>query len=159
MSSDPLVDEYVGKIEPLLPLARRAFGSRGQDSPNHAASREYTALLAEFKERGGNLQRLAGALGVEYSGVRRRIVMRNVSVSEISRTKRPRNSVSAEELDAVASRIKAAKEINVEAYHDALRDAYVAGIPMATLAAKLNISSAAPLYYGVARSQQRMSTV
>lgn len=54
-----LVAEYKAKIEPLFPLAKKAYGSRGQNTPAHKASREYTRLLVEFSERGGSLPELA----------------------------------------------------------------------------------------------------
>ncbi len=59
-----LVQEYKTKIQPILPLAKKAFGSRNQETPAHDASREYTRLLIEFHKRGGSLPQLAKALKV-----------------------------------------------------------------------------------------------
>ena len=56
-----LVQEYKTKIQPILPLAKKAFGSRNQETPAHDASREYTRLLIEFHKRGGSLPQLAKA--------------------------------------------------------------------------------------------------
>jgi len=52
MNTD-LVTEYKSMIEPLFPMAKKAYGSRDQLTPNHEASREYTRLLTEFHEKGG----------------------------------------------------------------------------------------------------------
>jgi hypothetical protein len=78
-----LVEEYKSKIEPILPAAKRANGSRKKSTPEHEASRQYTKLLVEFHDKGGSLPQLASALSVAYSGIRRRVVMNSVSVEQI----------------------------------------------------------------------------
>lgn len=82
MSSE-LVAQYKVKIEALFPLAKKAYGSRKQDTPAHRASREYTRLLVEFSSLGGNVPELARVLKVAYPGVRRRIIMEKVFISDI----------------------------------------------------------------------------
>ncbi len=77
-----LVQEYKEKIEPILPLAKKAYGSREQQTPAHNASREYTRLLIEFHKRGGSLPKLAKELKVAYAGVRRRVVMDDEEVKK-----------------------------------------------------------------------------
>jgi hypothetical protein len=149
-----LVAEYKEKIEPLLSMAKKAFGSREQDTPNHRASREYTRLLTEFHERGGSLPTLAKELDVAYAGVRRRVVMQNVSVSLV----RPKVRAKSEELNNAITRVKIAKAKSVDEYHDQLAAEYRAGVSLAALARSLGLSSAAPLYYGVQRSIQRRSS-
>jgi hypothetical protein len=153
MTANPLVQQYKKKIKPILPKAQKAYGPRDQDTPNHEASREYTRLLTEFYELGGSLPQLAEALGVAYAGVRRRVVMRNVSVTdarpEVRVKKTPRN------IEAAANRVERAKLKGTDAYHDQLRKEYEAGIPMSRLAHAMGVSSSAPLYYGVQRSLQR----
>jgi hypothetical protein len=153
MTANPLVAQYVKKIKPLLPLAQKAYGSRTQDTPAHEASREYTRLLTEFYELGGSLPQLAAALGVAYAGVRRRVVMRNVCVSDA----RPASSTKTRPRDvaAAAKRINRAKLKGTDAYHDQLRKEYESGISMSALTHELGVSSSAPLYYGVQRSMQR----
>jgi hypothetical protein len=148
-----LVEEYKVKIEPILPLAKKAFGSREQVTPAHNASREYTRLLIEFQKRGGSLPQLAKELKVAYAGVRRRVVMNNVAVAAIKPTAR----ASKEDLNNSADRVRKAKEISVDAYHDQLAKEYQSGISLSNLAKALGLSSAAPLYYGVQRSLQRIS--
>lgn len=149
--SQELVNEYKAKIEPLLPLAKKAYGSRDQDTPRHRASREYTRLLTEFHEKGGSLPTLAKELDVAYAGLRRRVVMQNVSVAKV----RPKARAKSEELSGALARVKEAKAQSVDQYHDQLATEYEAGISLAALARSLGLSSAAPLYYGVQRSIQR----
>lgn len=150
MSTD-LVSEYQAKIKPILPLAKKAYGSRTQDTPAHDASREYTRLLTEFHDKGGSLPQLAKELNVAYAGVRRRVVMQNVAVSKI----KPRSRARSEELSGALARVKEAKSKSVDEYHDQLALEYESGISLATLAKAMGLSSAAPLYYGVQRSLQR----
>lgn len=152
MSSD-LVAEYAAKIEPILPLAKKAYGSRDQDTPQHEASREYTRLLTEFYDKGGSLPQLAKKLDVAYAGVRRRVVMKDVSVSKV----KPRVRAKSEDLNDAYARVKAAKALTVDEYHDQLAREYEAGVSLASLARMMGLSSAAPLYYGVQRSLQRRS--
>ena len=138
-------------IRPLLPLAKKAYGSRSQNTPAHDASREYTRLLVEFHERGGSLTDLAKTLDVAYAGLRRRVVMRNVTVSTV----RPKTRGTLVGVPDAVSRILAAKSIGVDAYHDQLAEEYRAGISLAGIARQMGLSSSAPLYYGVQRSLQR----
>lgn len=147
MSSDTLTRDYAEKIEPLLPLAKRAYGSRSQSSPAHDASREYTRLLVEYSERGGNISAIARELGVTYAGVRRRVVTAKLPTSPY---RRPRMKYSEEEIQRAADRITAARERGgSEAYHEAIVREYERGVSLAAVAKCLGLSSAGPLYYGV----------
>ena len=148
-----LVQEYKSKIEPILPLAKKAFGARSKSSPAHDASRQYTQLLIEYHKRGGSLPKLAKELKVAYAGLRRRVVMDNVAVSAI----KSQSSIKLTPRDyaEAASRIISCKKISVEAYHEQLAIEYKEGISLSRLAKELGLSSAAPLYYGVQRSLQR----
>jgi AraC-like DNA-binding protein len=153
MNGEELVEEYARLIEPILPMAKRAYGLREQVTPAHEASREYTRLLLEYQSRGGSLPTLAKRLGVAYAGVRRRVVMSGTSVSKHRPASRlPR---SAQNVEAAAERVRAAKAVGVARYHDQLALEYRSGISLAALARHLGLSSAAPLYYGVQRSIQR----
>lgn len=153
--NDQLVQEYKEKIEPLLILAKKAYGSRNQDTPAHNASREYTRLLIEYQKRGGSLPKLAKELKVAYAGVRRRVVMNSVAVASIKPSVRSLRQSDA--VDNAAIRVKKAKETGVNEYHDQLAKEYTAGVSLSALAKALGLSSAAPLYYGVQRSLQRSS--
>ncbi len=146
-----LILEYAEKIRPILPLAKKAYGARNQASPEHDASRKYTDLLIEFKSKGGSLPQLAKTLDVAYPGLRRRIVMNNVAVSSIKPKIR---ATHQENLDAV-SRVKQAKGVGIDQYHDQLAQEYRSGVSLSVLARELGLSSAAPLYYGVQSSLKR----
>lgn len=147
-----LVEEYKSLIEPLLPLAKRAYGSRFQNTPAHQASKEYTRLLCEFYEKGGSLADLARALKVAYPGVRRRVVMENVSISTI----KPRRKADKKQVPLAVERIKNARQTGgVPAYHNQIAEEYKNGFSLQDLAKGLGLSSAAPLYYGAQRSMQK----
>lgn len=151
--SNELVQQYKSKIEPILPLAKKAFGSRTQETPAHNASREYTRLLIEFQQLGGSLPQLAKELKVAYAGVRRRVVMSNVAVSSIK--SKPSKKFEEQDYENAASRVRSAKESGVDEYHAQLAKEYESGLSLSRLAKKLGLSSAAPLYYGVQRAVQR----
>jgi hypothetical protein len=132
-------------------MAKKAYGSREQTTPAHEASREYTRLLTEFHDKGGSLPKLAKALHVAYAGMRRRVVMQDVSVSSV----KPRVRAKTEDLTDSMISVKAAKAMGVDEYHDQLAAEYEAGVSLSMLARSMGLSSAAPLYYGVQRSLQR----
>jgi hypothetical protein len=148
-----LIEDYAQRIQPILEIAKKAYGSRSQDTPEHKASREYTRLLAEFQNLGGSLPLLAKRLNVQYSGVRRRVVMNNVSVSAV----KPKIRLKGDAIIESVVRVRSAKEKGTDEYHDQLADEYRLGISLANLAKELGLSSAAPLYYGVQKSIQRNS--
>lgn len=148
-----LVEEYKSKIEPILPSAKKANGSRKKATPEHEASREYTRLLVEFYRKGGSLPRLADALGVAYSGIRRRVAMDNVSVEHIK--PKTRAAITEQDIADAVQRVRQARSEGMVEYHDQLAAEFRNGIPLAVLARKLGLSGAAPLYYGVQRSIQR----
>lgn len=148
-----LVEEYKSRIEPILPAAKRANGSRKKVTPEHDASRQYTELLIEFHDKGGSLPQLASALGVAYSGIRRRVVMNSVSVEQIK--PKTRVSYTSQDIDDAVQRVQQAKTEGMLEYHDQLAVEFKNGIPLAVLAKRLGLSGAAPLYYGVQRSIQR----
>jgi hypothetical protein len=147
-----LVEEYAQKIEPLIPLAQKAYGSRTRRGPEHDASRAYTALLSEFQERGGSLPLLAKRLKVAYAGIRRRVAMRDISPSSF---KPSTTRKTEEEIQESAERVLLSKTRGTDAYHDQLAKEYRSGVAFSVLARHLKLSSAAPLYYGVQRSIQR----
>lgn len=151
--SQELVEEYAAKIEPILPMAKKAYGRRNQDTPAHRASRQYTELLREFQEKGGSLPMLAQRIQVAYAGVRRRVAMSDINVSEY----KPRIRLKEQNIEAASERVRSAKEKGTDAYHDQLRSEYMSGISLSNLAKHMGLSSAAPLYYGVQRSLQRQT--
>jgi hypothetical protein len=147
---DALVEKYAPLLRELLPLARKAYGSRSTKSPQHDASREYTRLLVEYYEQGGSLIAISQAVGVTYAGVRRRVT----TVGITSTGKRVRSRATDEQIADAVSRIRVAKDKSVEEYHEALRHEYEDnGISLTKIAKGLGLSSANPLYYGVARTK------
>lgn len=155
MNKDDLVEEYALKIEPHLELAKKAYGARSHESAEHRASREYTKLLVEYYEKGGSLSALGKRIKVSYPGIRRRVITSNVNVANIRPEKR--TPTKDQDIRGAAERVKMAKRMDADAYHDQLRKEYESGISLANLARELGLSSAAPLYYGVQRSLQRYS--
>ena len=136
-----------------MPLAKKAFGSRSQETPAHKASREYTRLLIEFQQLGGSLPKLAKELDVAYAGIRRRVVMSNVAVSSIKN--KPSKKFEEQDYEDAAFRVKFEREKGVDEYHAQLAKEYRSGLSLSRLARKIGLSSAAPLYYGVQRAVQR----
>jgi len=151
-ASNELVEEYANRIEPLLPLAQKAYGARTRMGPHHEASREYTALLSEFQSKGGSLPLLAKRLNVAYAGMRRRVAMRDISASSF----KPKTTrKTKEQIQEAAQRVLDAKMRDTDSYHDQLAKEYRSGVAVSVLAKELGLSSAAPLYYGIQRSIQR----
>jgi len=150
-STDKLLSDYKKKIEPILPLAKKAFGSRLHTTPAHDASRKYTALLKEYYEKGGSLVAMANELGVAYAGIRRRVLTAGIDALP----SRKRSSLTEAQTEKGIERIKKAKAKSPEAYHSALQAEYEKGISLAKVAKALGISSSQPLYYGVQRSLAR----
>lgn len=120
MKKDELTDKYAAKIEPILPLAKRAFGLRGQATPEHKASEKYTELLKEYYSKGGSLVALAEKLGVAYSGMRRRIF----ASSTPPRPRKPRSQSTEASIEKTLTRVVKAKETSTERYHEELYKAY-----------------------------------
>lgn len=147
MTRDPdRLERYAAQIEPLLPLAKKAFGSRDTVSPQHDASRAYTKLLVEFYNGGeGSLLDMAKRLGVQYAGVRRRVVNADVKPS----SHRKRMKFDQDVYDAAVKQIREAQQDSVYAYHLMLFNQWQAGLSMAKIAKDMGLSSANPLYYGV----------
>lgn len=149
-----LVIKYKTKIEALFPLAKKAYGSRKQETPAHKASREYTRLLVEFSSLGGNLPELAKVLKVAYPGLRRRIIMEKVSISDIQQHRK----ADISELPEAIKRIRESRENGGSVfYHNQLLKEYINGFSLQDLAKGLGLNSAAPLYYGVQRSINKAS--
>jgi hypothetical protein len=147
---DELVEQYAPLLKELLPLARKAYGSRSTKSVQHDACREYTRLLVEYYNNGGSLIAISQAVGVTYAGVRRRVTTVDITPS----SKRIRSRATEADISSAVERIKEAKLKGVTEYHEALRKEYEDnGISLTKIAKGLGLSSANPLYYGVARTK------
>jgi hypothetical protein len=149
--NEELLEQYRALIEPILPLAKKAFGSRSQNTPAHDASREYTILLIEYHSKGVSLPALAKSLNVAYPGMRRRVVMDSISLAEI----KPQKKAKKSELPSAIQRVKDAREIGAGAYHNQLAEEYKNGFSLQDIAKGLGLSSAAPLYYGAQRALKK----
>lgn len=146
-----LVEDYAEKIEPLLELAKRAYGSRSTLSPQHDASRAYTALLVEYYAKGGSLLELASKLKVTYAGLRRRIITAELPASK----KRTRSKATPDDVTTTATALKALQQTgDTEEYHNAVYQAYeIEGISLGKLAKAMGLSSSNPLYYAVSKAR------
>lgn len=151
-TSRELTEKYALKIEPILPLAKRAYGLRGQETPEHKASTKYTELVKDYYAKGGSLVALAERLGVAYSGLRRRVF--TSSVPPVARKTRSKHDDVA--LSKVLSAVTKARDTSTEEYHKQLHKAYHQGVSLAKLAEGLKLSSSAPLYYAVQRQEIRI---
>jgi hypothetical protein len=148
---DKLLDTYAKKIKPILPLAKKAFGSRAHTTPAHNASRQYTQLLVEYYSKGGSLVAMANELDVAYAGIRRRILTADQEILP----SRKRSTLTDAQVQKGIERIKKAKQKSPEAYHEALAAEYDKGISLAKVADALGISSSQPLYWGIQRARLR----
>lgn len=156
--------QYAEKLRPLLPLATRAYGPRTRMSPAHDASRQYTAALVEYNERGGSLPALAQELGVTYASLRRRILTADLEPTPRThaaaryRQRAARTPEYEEMLDNYVSAIQSLKEDpstdSIE-YHEALLAAYEDGVPPSYLAKRLGQSSTGAIYYGINAARVR----
>ena len=153
MTKDDLTLKYAKKIEPLLDLAKRAYGLRNQNTPAHKASTKYTELAKEYYEKGGSLVALADELGVAYSGLRRRIFTSTTGSS----SRKPRSRATEEATQKVLTQVLKARDASTERYHAEIYKAYHAGVSLARLSKGLNLSSSAPLYYAVQRHEIRLN--
>jgi hypothetical protein len=151
---DALTLVYAKKIAPLIELAQKAYGLRGQDTSEHRASAKYTALLKEYYAKGGQLVPLSKELGVHYSGLRRRVFSSDTSTFT---ARKRRSTLTLEQTEKWVEEILKAKEDSEEAYHNVVFKAYQAGASLAAIAKKIGISSSAPLYYAVNRHETRLA--
>lgn len=147
--NEEMTKEYADKLAALLPLARTAYGSRNTKSPQHDASREYTRILLEFYSKGGSLLKMASLLKVTYAGLRRRII-----TDQVAPYSKVHSKATPEQITNAVAKIKSAKAIGVDEYHEAIRSEYEDNkVSLAKIAKGLGLSSANPLYYAVARAK------
>lgn len=154
--TEELTAVYAEKLKPMVESAKKACGSRTQDTPNHEISRQYTALLREYYEQGGNLVTLAKELGVAYSGIRRRVFLSAVIITSGGRK---RSTSTQQEIDDAVARVRRAKAAGTRQYHAQLATEYLQnGVSLGKIAQGLGIKNASPLYYAVQRHQKRIAT-
>ena len=154
---DELLNEYAKLMEPLLPLAKKAYGSRATKSPQHDASREYTRLLVEFYSKGGSLLQLVDRLNVTYAGVRRRIITAEIPAEPKGKSSKVDNNIVTQRAEDLK---KIQAEGDTEKYHQEVYQVYVVEkISLAKIAKAMGLSSANPLYYAVAKAKIAKSEI
>lgn len=149
-----LADSYAKKIEPFVEDAKRAYGSREQNTVAHKASRRYTELLVEYYEKGGSIQMIAERLGVTYAGIRRRIVTSKNMIPPMPR----RKGLTEEVVEAHIERVRKAKDRGTDQYHAAIAQARENGVALSAIARGLGISNASPLYYALQQHYMRRAS-
>lgn len=138
------------RIRPLLPEAKRAYGSQAPDSEPRQASEKVNALILHFVEHGGRIPDLARCLegDISTSGLRRRVrIARGTDQSSmegqdqvVGRVKRPRGRTDDESVDAAVKAVQEARKQGGRAYGDAVRQVYDDGVSLRAIAEKIGIS-------------------
>ena len=148
-----LLTQYVPDLVTLKPLAEKAFGARDTSSDAHEASRQYTALLKEYADKGGSLIMMANALNVTYPALRRRVMTAEVAPLD----RHHRSKATAEQYAFAVQSLTIYRQGmgTTEEYHDALLDCYNDGLSINRLAKELGLKSAYPLYYGINKARMR----
>lgn len=141
-----LVEEYAEQLRPLLPLAAKAYGTQGPNSPSRQASDKVNKLLLEYvDQKGGNVTHLADTLGkdvISLPGLRRRLrAARNGGhmLGSLS-TSRKRGSRDPERVAAAAKKIENAKHISSTSYGQAVREVYSSGVSLSAVAKEMGVS-------------------
>lgn len=138
-----LVEEYAAELREVLPLARRAVGTRRPDSPERQASDRVNELILEYadKER-GNITHLANALKGEISlpGLRRRLrAARSRSLGSFA-TSNKRGTKDPAKVSAAAKKIADARRLGPNEYRDAVREVYADGVNLTAVAEEIGLS-------------------
>ncbi len=138
------------KIRPLLPEAKRAYGSQAPDSAPRQASEQVNALILHFVEHGGRIPDLAQCLEGEIStsGLRRRVrIARGTDTSSmegqdqvVGRVKRPRGKTDEESVAKAVKKVQEARKQGGRAYGDAVREVYEEGNSLSAIAERIGIS-------------------
>lgn len=140
--STSLTEDYAARIKPLIPEARRAYGSAPAGSEPRRASDTYNTLLLEYQNRGGNIAKLAEALGVADVTLRRRlrVARSGQKLGTVGLSTRGRAIRDEPRVTQAAARIAEARDTSPEAYRDAVREAYDANISLYAVAKTMGIS-------------------
>lgn len=142
--------EIADLIRPLLPLAKKAYGSQAPDSDPRKASEEINAYILFYVERGGRIPELAQHLegDISLSGLRRRVrIARGADTSAyegqeqvVGRVSRPRGKKDPESVSEAVRSIQEARKQGGRVYGDAVRRAYDDGISLKAIADQIGIS-------------------
>lgn len=139
-----LVDEYAERMRPLLPLAAKAYGTQGPNSPSRQASDQVNELILEYvDQKGGNVTHLANALegDISLAGLRRRLrSARNGGLLGSTTTGRKRGSKDPEVVIPAAKKIAQARNVSPATYGKAVREVYQDGVSLSAVAKELKCS-------------------
>ncbi len=151
MSDSAFAELIANKIRPLLPEAKRAYGSQPPGSPTRVASEEVNAYILHYVQKGGKVPALAHELegDISLSGLRRRVrIARSQEQAAlegqeqvVGRTKRPRGKTDPEQVKEASERIDIARQKGGRVYGDAVRAVYDEGISLKAVAENLQIST------------------
>jgi hypothetical protein len=139
-----LVGEYAEQLRPLLPRARRAYGTQGPNSSARQASDQVNVLLLEYVNKGGNVTHLANELEgvISLAGLRRRLrSARNTRglLGTVS-SPRKRGSKEPERVKSAAARVEEARGVSPTAYGDAVRSVYAENVSLSAVADEMGVS-------------------
>lgn len=161
MSSDSraFAEDTAEKIRPLLPQAKRAYGSQPAGSPSRLASDQINVYLLNYVKHRGNVPALARELegDISLSGLRRRIrIARALDQAllegenpPVGRVKRARGSKDPEEVHKAVKIVQEGREQGGRAYGEAVRQVYEDGISLTAVAKELGIT-----YYSLWSAQR-----
>lgn len=140
-----LVEEYAERLRPLLPIARKAYGTQGPQSEARLASQRVNKILLDYvDEKGGNVTHLANELGtdmISLAGLRRRLrSARSGHSLGATSTSKKRGDKNPGRVAEAAERIKTAKEKGSPEYGAEVRKVYDEGVSLAAVAGKIGIS-------------------
>lgn len=154
MISFSSAEEVADAIRPLLPHAKRAYGSQLAGSDAREASEMVNAILLVYTSKGGRLPELAKHLegDIALSGLRRRIrIARGVDSSTMEGIEPPSGKVPRKQGSKDPERIKEAVEAiqatrkknggpGGRAYGDAVRKAYDDGLSLQAIADEIGVT-------------------
>jgi len=141
--NESLVSEYAEQLRPLLPQARRAYGTQGPNSPARLASDEVNRLLLEYVNKGGNVTHLANELDgvISLAGLRRRLrSARHGKLLGNFTTSRKRGTKDPETVKAAATKIDTARHQSPAAYGKAVREVYQDNVSLSAVADEMDVS-------------------
>lgn len=139
-----LVSDYAEQLKPLLPLAGKAYGTQGPNSPARVASDKVNQLLLEYVDQHhGNVTHLANELDgyISLPGLRRRLrSARNGKLLGSFPSSRKRGSKDPEKVKAAAAKIGQARNVSPTAYGQAVREVYQENVSLSAVAKELDVS-------------------
>lgn len=139
---------FADMLLPLLPDAKRAYGSLPQGHPAREASDKVNTLIYRYMTAGHSLPALADQLdgALSLPGLRRRARVARVSMEErpeeaaLGYVKKPRGTRDPEKVKPAAEKIEKAKASSTREYGEAVREAHNNGIALQAIADEMGVS-------------------